>query len=1129
MKRPKWSARLLYIAVALALVIGLTPMAVFAGYASIVIDGDAYAKEMHNITFTAYTNPTADPVTWNMPADFVLTGGGSPNPTITGYFVAGSAGLHTVSAVGTWGSLTQTASFEILIGEGLIPQHEYNIAGSEATFCVPDQYEGRTVNWRYEPSPYLGDSWSIVPGTGQPTSQGQYYDHTREGAMDYCATVHGRWYGELAIYVDIYNEAGTAIETTLMGIKKWGKIYDTWLHWKDKDGRHYTPGSTEIVWNENLKKWVGSAYLCDFVIGWFITDGGLESHVLADGAIVQWWVMDARAPVYDLPSDKPAEQLVPLVNAMQAAYPSRHVGFGTTDVKHTSTSTDGGEVCLELVSDGQEAVKIVVVAKYPDQGAHTQWPVFPQILSWNFWSQQVEKVPQVAWAGEKVVLEKQFGTTYAGFDVVFNLEYPSVGTLLDIERPSPSQRSGAQQVWTKIGSDGVARAIIESESPGEAHIKCSLYSDDNLLINQHGFVVYYLGLEEVVLGNVVGERCHETGLFVPENPWDADLDELTDTLNVGGDTLLRARVKGWFLPDEKSTLPRTNRPALPDPDNPMFNIAPAGRYVLPDDWPYLAGGNNWQDMRPHWDIMTQPNDNVMALDPLGPYHWWDLTRDYPYLDLEGDLVAEADVIGPYSGLDTYMPEVYYKTLDRDSTEPEVIPVVRGVDEETGRKTIVPNAKLNWWDCPMPPAKIGFVIEAGPGYFKAADKGDIYYVWLDRLAPHGELDTIAYTNPFYEMMIPASPFIPPFINNGGYDWDSFGFEVGSYGPYPFWEFINTRPGRTHSDPQHPTWVWVYSDNHGEAMVWLNGDWNLDLSRWITAGAYDVPTGYEVGETTVSAVADYPYLRPPFFVWSNEVEKTWTWGVDIRGNDPSTYPYPPGWTEPDTRMMIQIGTFIDPDAGDCTIPSRSNLKMAFVWVTDRSGRPAVGTKVDWTLSSSHDSVKIATTTGAASVCLPNLMLENGYLSGTSGSTLDTQRTIGVSYTRLPTAAELYLWEKNFPGVPCNHAVAAIAIRHDDMAAVGAVEATLNLREGEILRHWNFDFNYADPNNPHKIQYLRGDANNDGVVNAGDITMLKRIIFGMETRYHKFWMADVNGDGKVDAGDITALKSLIFAQGG
>jgi hypothetical protein len=1191
MKRPKWHAKALYLIFALALVIGLMPLTVLAGEATIVISGPGYAKLGEAVNFTALTNPEADSVDWWV--DGVSKGNDSSAPFELLNQIFYSAGTHNITAVGHWGThLVQTAYFEILIGTGLIPQEEYNIIGTDEEFCVPDLYMGHVTGWRFEPSPQLNGAWSVVSG-GRPRDG-------MPGGPDNCVTVHGSGWGELVIYADTeaFNTGSPDYidvpATELMAIKKWAKIYDTWLFGWDEYNEEeiWGSGETQVWWDENSKSWIGGAYLYDLVIGRFVTDGGEEFYAPANGADVEWWLLDARAPVHNLPSGVPAGVLVPLIEDMQAAYPSRHVGFGNCDTKDTATVSgdadiDGmmtGLTGVELVACGEEAVKIVVVAKYPGGLHYNEWAVFPEIISWNFWTQEVEKVPQVRWAGEKIVLEKQFGTSYFENDVLFNLEGQSVGSLFPIEGSMPM---GAQQVWTEIDSNGVARCILESEAPGEVDVTCSLYTDGGDLINQHGFVVFFLKLEEITLGNMQGERVyHNDGLWCPvldsgmvddsypydigdysknwtvdqwvgktlkiwkenmgaisavqvreivtntpniivvnsdwdEQPiippqewyyeiidpvWDPALDDLAQELNVSQDTLLRARVKGWFMGDNLSW----RESKLVDLDGNGFaeTRLPEGRWVLPDDWPILAGAL-WQELRPHWDIMTQPNDNIMSeidmnldhVEEMGDYLEWTLNVDPNFLDIPGALIAEFPVIGPYSTLDTYTP-----TIDHDY--------------KLDRKTIVRNGKLNWWDCPMSPAKIIFEISDGAGFFKDADKGDVYYQWVNTISEYPPLDDgIVYTNPFYMTMIASSPFIPPFVNNGGYDWDSYD---PTYGPYPFWDIINQPPGKTPSDDQHPTKVEVYSDNHGEAMVWLNGDWNLDLSDWLTAGAYDIPTGAVVANTTIMAIADYPYLRKHLYVVSNDVEKTWTWGKDIRGNDPEVYP-DGSMDPPDTRMVFQVG-----DVLSCETPELTNFKIAFIWVCDRDGFPAIGERVEWSLTTvdGPDARIPPITWEGLSICLPDMDVEDGFLAGTLmsptgeiGGVTNPDRTMGVSFLREPLPEELALWEKFWPDDECHHAVAAVMIYTDSLSTDASLTAFLYEREGTETRTWNIDFAVVDnPDDPLTL----GDANMDCVVDTGDITKVKRIYFGIDPATIG---ADANQDRTVDAGDITKVKRIYF----
>jgi len=496
--------------------------------------------------------------------------------------------------------------------------------------------------------------------------------------------------------------------------------------------------------------------------------------------------------------------------------------------------------------------------------------------------------------------------------------------------------------------------------------------------------------------------------------------------------------------------------------------------------------------------MDQPNDDIMSVidtnldkvEELGDYITWDRTGP---VDVPGALVAAADVIGPYSSLDDY---------------------TAFVNALLGRKTIVQNAKLNWWDAPMPPAKLVFKItdEGGTsdiaGFFKDADKGDIYYDWVTLdLSPL--VQEVVYTNPFYQIMIPASNLIPPFINNGGYDWDSWDV---NYGPYPFWDIINQlENGDTPADPQHPTKVEVYTDNHGEAMVWLNGDWNLDwansLAFWTQAGAYDIPTGTVVANTTAKAMADYPYLRKhiPAATNNTAVTKSWTWGKDVRGAD--KHKYNDGSLDPiETRMVYDVVGF------------NGTMKVAFIWVTDRDGMAAVGEAINWNL----DEAKIDTTvSGTVTLDLgggetSNVVIDAGFLADTNGSLVDSDEQWGVSSTKSPGDNELALWADKWPADSCNHAVAAIVV-FDSQPDILNLHIALDegTQIGTIHRDTDIDFGGLEG-------IMLGDANGDGGVDMGDVTKIERMILGLDNPSAN---ADANQDGDVDMGDVTKTERLIL----
>jgi hypothetical protein len=541
-------------------------------------------------------------------------------------------------------------------------------------------------------------------------------------------------------------------------------------------------------------------------------------------------------------------------------------------------------------------------------------------------------------------------------------------------------------------------------------------------INKHGFVIFYLKIEEIKLGNVPGKRAnHNSGLWIPPNPWDSSKDTATATLNVSQDDLLRARVKGWFMGDNSSIREKswidTNGNGVKDPGDQLL---PEGRWVLPDDWEYLAGPN-WKTLRPHWDIMDRPNDNIISVcdadgdkaEKFGDY----INGPLGNCTLITKLVAVKPVIGPYNQLDHYDP-LLQAGVWADPKVPGGL-----------RKTVVPNGELDRWDAPMPPAKMMFTITKGPGFFKAADKADIYYLTTGAF--------IYYTSPFYAIEVPASPFIPPYVNNGGYDWDSWGGWAGgaAQGPYNFWHIFNYLTGDVPAeDSMHPTKVEVYSDNHGEAMVYLNGDANLKLTKDFFA-----PTGTVVGTTVVKATADYPYLRKHPSVDSNTVTKTWTWGKEI---------------------AIRVRQW-DAD------PLR---KIIYAFVTDRDGFPVYGEQVDFAFDSAAGLIdKVLKPTGWETVGgrvqeisvftqKPDPKQIDVYLKPVKddpSTPLNEGPTSGVlGLTGILDEAAYYN--------PIRHGVAGIVVFRSEPSGVD-IRVAFHEREGIIVKDVYLNFAYISPVDP------------------------------------------------------------------
>jgi Leucine-rich repeat (LRR) protein len=559
------------------------------------------------------------------------------------------------------------------------------------------------------------------------------------------------------------------------------------------------PGQSSVTWNDQNKSWSGSANITAIVNGYLFIDGQPCPEEPLQGITLNWYLVPRNATV---PANGEAPDLKATMLALTSLIPL-NVGFASPHSGHTAVTFSGidGASTVGLVSTKNEGVQIVVVPEYP---TNPQINVTPVVTSWDFLARQSEVVPQVRWVGEMIVLEKYFGASYAGFPVIFTLENQSGGSLQVI---GDFDHVGQNTIDTTVSPNGFASCILESDSPEEFDVALALHNMDGSVIkSEHAFAVYYLKFAGINLVNVQGERVsQDSGLWGPANPYLTTNDITARTLNIPQDALLRARVRGWFTNTNLNPARLAPEPVDTNGNGTIDLTIPEGAWVLPDDWsnPALMGAGP----RIHWDIMCIPDGSVGAQDPLGNYYM----PPYPLTTTE---VGTANVVGPFSpGLELMTP-AGWAILNPDN-DAQYRPI----------NTVVPDGKLNTWDAPMPPAKI--ILENNTntdGYFKPAMKTDIYYMMAGLIK--------VCTNPFYQEMIPAHEAIPAFTNDEGYEWASFGAGPGAaQGAYPFWQITKS------NDVQHPTSVAVYSDNHGEAMVWCNSN--------------------VVTQTNVQATAFYPY--------------------------------------------------------------------------------------------------------------------------------------------------------------------------------------------------------------------------------------------------------------------------------
>jgi hypothetical protein len=418
--------------------------------------------------------------------------------------------------------------------------------------------------------------------------------------------------------------------------------------------------------------------------------------------------------------------------------------------------------------------------------------------------------------------------------VMFALEEGSIGVLIplgDYYVISGDSRT----VFTYVQPDGVARVMLKSEQQGQADVECVLYDigypgdasfdeiaamvengPPTLVTANTGFVVYYLFLEEVT-----------------------PMDPMPQPIGPEEDAIFEVYVKGSFW---TTSLPGTTRPARVitiDTDvGPMEYLLPAGRYVMPDDWPLIAGPM-WRVLRPWMDLMAEPFVSVSGTYELGPFS--------PVNSPSG--VAALPNIGPFSTLQPWGVDNMWITdgltvwadwaWDMDPFDPIL-------GSWPTRNTVIPDGLVTEADAPMPPAEIHFQItdyQVPPPLVEPF------------LLPAFKNSGPTYDWPFYAVEIPAHWAIPPMKGTvEGYWWDSW--EWGSWWPDdaweaegPYWFFWDL--GQTDSMMD----LEVYSDNLGTAAVWID---SIGGSGWVK----------------IEAKADYPYLPAKFPpVVSDEVTQIW----------------------------------------------------------------------------------------------------------------------------------------------------------------------------------------------------------------------------------------------------------------
>lgn len=470
--------------------------------------------------------------------------------------------------------------------------------------------------------------------------------------------------------------------------------------------------------------------------------------------------------------------------------------------------------------------------------------------------------------------------------------------------------AGSDTVYTTADNNGCATVIAYARSEGVVNVDAALYSTaisptvgGVQLVNEHAFAVYYLKFDHLDLENITFSTYNTaTALqpaltFTTDEPAPAGFPlsfpgSLAATFTqpnppgtgqvAGGSYAIpickidyvRAMVHGYFeMPGDPSGRPASNV-ALTGSSSVNGTgtaaagsyVLPAGRWVLPEDWPVLATFAGFSSGSPlnigpssllAWDINSgwafNPNGEnaVLCFNPgntstvpaistapgaigagnynTGPCFGNDGATAAGALSYGGEPYSTAPA-GICAGNNTTAPQpagitigpfdaTQACTTNEDGTfgvalQPPGSTILTATSPTnfnlgplSTNSSFLPNGTLNEWDAPMPPAQISFGITSGPGFLDQVNKTGLYSLNLGTTyntdGTVNVLGTAAFTNPFYSTLIPASPLIPPILNNGGYLWDSFGFRGGTVAG--FTTAPATIPGQSTLATANPTYA------------------------------------------------------------------------------------------------------------------------------------------------------------------------------------------------------------------------------------------------------------------------------------------------------------------------------------
>jgi hypothetical protein len=476
---------------------------------------------------------------------------------------------------------------------------------------------------------------------------------------------------------------------------------------------------------------------------------------------------------------------------------------------------------------------------------------------------QESNVPYLAWAGNQVKLTKCFTDAEAEGDIS-QIPVPTMygkfvvedWSGVELTGPSTGFASKEPQFLNDSGGDVVAQIPTEGQhrgelcfavhvsslKPGLAVIKLAVRED--LLralpgldvLAKHQFLVIWMRSNAPVIREVadadfpsisVGDPTGN-GIFNP--PFSNGLVEI----DVTGTVPMGNNFSGHFAGDS-ITLPA----AWPDlaarysfDDDDAAGGVPGSavwRWDIHDDQGTLEGHAGDNSCLPRNPAGIDAVDNCLGGGETGQFsHLYGYSQFDPFFG--------ASTLGPF-----------------DPLRP--------------RQSLLPDGKTDEDDAPMPPLRIDVRIAAGgAGGLEEADKDDVYVrnSALPDSTPHN-----LYA-PFYQALIPAS--LPGETGNTSGVAGSFannfpGFQTDYY---DYWEILGSERvdplrgrnlcrdelGNFRTSPLGDDHAWVYTDEHGEAMIQYNPSTGFNFAVDSNGRCdVDLPAN-RTFTSTITATAVYP---------------------------------------------------------------------------------------------------------------------------------------------------------------------------------------------------------------------------------------------------------------------------------